>query len=140
MLPSLSRSTSWARRSTLSPTSSLRTEVPPPALRQAPCGTWRRALFWLLAPSPLDCATAVDRLQPVRDAFAAQIDDIDGDAARDLRRRISAAPTLRELWHLRPALYHLVGVAHDQAEAGQRLACLNRHFPTRSPRSQFGAP
>lgn len=140
MLPSLPLPRTFARPSTLAPTSSLRTEVPPPALRQPPHGAWRRALFWLLAPSPLDCATAVDCLQPVRDDFAAQVADLDGDEARTLRRSIAAAPTLRELWHLRPAIYRLVGVVRNQAEAGRRLERLNRHFPTRSPRSQFGTP
>lgn len=140
MLRSLPLPRSLALPSTLAPTSSLRTEVPPPALRQPPLGAWRRALFWLLAPSPLDCATAVDRLQPVRDDFAAQIADIGSDEARTLHRQIVAAPTLRELWHLRPAIYRLVGIALDQAEARQRLERLNRHFPTRSPRSQFGTP
>jgi len=32
-----------------------------------------------------------------------------------------------------------VGVARSQAEAEQRLLLLNRHFPTRAPRSQFAA-
>ena len=131
----------FTRPSTLAASSSsLPTEVPPPALRQAPHGAWRRALFWLLAPSPLDCATAVVRLQPVRNDFSSQIADIDGDEARALRRRIADAPTLRELWHLRSAVYRVIGIARSQAEAGRRLERLNRHFPTRSPRSQFGSP
>ncbi len=31
----------------------------------------------------------------------------------------------------------LVAVEHSQAEAEARVASLNRHFPTRSPRSGF---
>jgi hypothetical protein len=30
-----------------------------------------------------------------------------------------------------------VGVAHSQFEAQARVDLLNRHFPTRAPRSQF---
>ena len=41
----------------------------------------------------------------------------------------------RELWHLRADVYRLVAVHHNQAEAEARLNRLNRHFPTRAPRS-----
>jgi len=55
-----------------------------------------------------------------------------------MRGRINATHSLRELWHLRAEIYRLVGVAHRQSEADTRVALLNRHFPTRAPRSQFG--
>ena len=44
---------------------------------------------------------------------------------------------LRELWHLRSELFRQVALQHSQFEAEQRLSRLNRHFPTRAPRSGF---
>jgi hypothetical protein len=127
----------WGRRSTLAAPSSLRTEVCPPALRHEPRGLWRRVLFWLLAPAPVDAAPAPDRLPPVRDDFMTALADIHGDDARRLRRRVSESCSLRELWHLRADIYRVIGIAHSQSVAETRLALLNRHFPTRAPRSQF---
>ena len=45
--------------------------------------------------------------------------------------------SLRDLWHLRAELYHVLALNRDQREAEQRLTQLNRHFPTRAPRSGF---
>ena len=56
----------------------------------------------------------------------------------DLRLRIGRAQSLRELWHLRIDVFTFVSLHLDQAEADDRLAWINRHFPTRSPRSGFG--
>jgi hypothetical protein len=69
--------------------------------------------------------------------FLATLSDIDSFEADDLRRRIHDARSLRELWHTRADVYRLVGVAHSQFEAQARVDLLNRHFPTRAPRSQF---
>ena len=128
----------WRRRSTLAAPSSLRTEVCPPSLRQAPDSGWQRMMFWLLAPSPQDAAPPPNRLPAVRMEFMATLADIDSDDADTLRRRIGATHSLRELWHLRAEVYRLVGVAHRQSEAETRVALLSRHFPARAPRSQFG--
>jgi len=127
----------WGRRSTLAATSSLRTEVCPPALRHEPRGRWQQALFWLLAPAPEDASPAPDHLPAVRDEFIALLADIDGDDALRLRRRVTQTRSLRELWHLRADTYRVIGIAHSQSVAETRLALLNRHFPTRAPRSQF---
>lgn len=127
----------FGRRSTLSDPSSLRLEVRPPSLRHAPGSPWQRLMFWLLAPSPYDAAPPLNRLPAVRTDFLATIADIDDDDAERLRRRIDGARSLRELWHLRPEVFKLVGLDRDQAEAERRLALLARHFPTRAPRSQF---
>ena len=129
----------WGRRSTLQDSSSLRVEVCPPSLRHAPSSFWERILFWLLAPAPLDAAPPLNRLPRVQDDFLQCIDDIDGDDARRLAIRATHARSLRELWHLRPEVFGLVALCHSQAEAQARLDRLNRHFPTRSPRSGFGA-
>ena len=133
-LPFLSRR---ARRSTLEAPSSLRVEVCPPSLRQAPDSTWQRAMFWLLAPAPQDASPAPSRLHAVRSDFTALLADIDTDAARALCRRIADAGSLRELWHLRAEAYRVIGLGYSQSVAEDRLARMNRHFPTRAPRSQF---
>ncbi|MBA4176082.1 MAG: hypothetical protein C0505_05915 [Leptothrix sp. (in: Bacteria)] len=128
----------WSRRSTLCDRSRLRAEACPPSLRFAPAGgAWQRAMFWLLAPSPRAAAMAPDRLPDVRSDFLGTLADIAGDEADALRCRIREARTLRELWHARAEVYRIVGVAHSQGLAEERLGLLNRHFPTRAPRSQF---
>ena len=118
---------------------SVRTEVPPPSLRQAPGGSgWQRLLFWLVAPAPQDAAPPACRLGAVRDDFHDSVLDLTVmPDAGELVRRIDAARSLREFWHLRAEVYRLVAVQHSQAEAERRLVPLNRHFPTRSPRSGF---
>jgi hypothetical protein len=123
------------RASTLADSSSLRTEVCPPSLVLAPAGLWNRALFWLLSPGGNRAAPTLGRLEQVRLEFAAQFADLPCDAA--LRERVERARSLRELWHLRMAIYTAIATAFDQSEAERRLARLNRHFPTRSPRSGF---
>lgn len=126
-----------SQRTTLSDLSSLRVEVCPPSLRTAPNSAWQRALFWLLAPAPQDASPPPNRLDIVRQEFLAALSDIHNEAARNLRDRITLTRSLRELWHVRADVYSVVGVAHTQAEAEVRVALLNRHFPTRAPRSQF---
>lgn len=134
---SLRLSSPWLRRSSLPAPSSLRVEVCPPSLRQAPVLTWRRLTFWLLAPAPHDAAPPLNRLPAVRLDFGACLADVQNNDAEALRQRIALARSLRELWHLRTELYRVVALQHSQSEAEQRLAALNRHFPTRAPRSGF---
>jgi hypothetical protein len=131
-----------SRRSRLPATTlgtTVRPEVPPPSLRQAPDGsTWQRLLFWLMAPAPRDAAPAANQLGAVRDDFHDSVLDLTVvPDAGELVRRIDAARSLREFWHLRAEVYRLVAVQYSQAEAERRLVPLNRHFPTRSPRSGF---
>lgn len=138
MLRSLPKLSRWHRRSTLCDPSSLRVEVCPPSLRCAPEGNaWQRLLFWLLAPAPQDSSPPLNRLPGVRTEFLATLSDIDSSEAETLRRRINDTRSLRELWHARAEVYRVVGVAHSQCQAEERVALLNRHFPTRAPRSQF---
>lgn len=124
-------------RSTLSATSSLRVEVQPPSLRHAPSSPWQRLMFWLLAPGPRDAAPPLNRLPTVRIDFMRCLSDIEHPEAHGLSDRIALARSLRELWHLRADVYRLVAVHHSQFEAEERVALLNRHFPTRAPRSAF---
>jgi hypothetical protein len=138
MIKSLSLLPRWSRRSTLLGTSALRLDCAPPSLRHMPAGPWQRLLFWLLAPAPRDAAPPLDRLPTVRSEFMASLADVASDEAEDLRWCIQNTRSLRELWHLRTDVFRIVAVAQSQAEAEQRLLLLNRHFPTRAPRSQFG--
>lgn len=108
---------------------------PPAALLAAP-GTWGRLLRWLLAPTAW-ARPADRRLVAVRDEFIQALADLGSDDAHWLRVRIERARSLRELWHLRAPLYTLVATAHSQFQAEERLGLLNRHFPTRAPRSGF---
>lgn len=140
MLSSLHLSSRWSRRSTLSAPSSMRIEVCPPSLRCAPGGIWQRLVFWVMAPAPLDAAPPLNRLPGVRTDFLATLTDITGHDADQLRDRIEATRTLRELWHLRAEIYRVVGIAYSQSQAEDRLSLLNRHFPNRAPRSQFALP
>jgi hypothetical protein len=76
-------------------------------------------------------------LADVRAEFCLALADVGEPDARVLIQRMSHAATLRELWHLRPELFHAVALRHSQDEADRRLARLNRHFPTRAPKSGF---
>lgn len=128
----------WNRRSTLGPGTHTHLGVSPPSLRQAPESAWRRILFWLLAPAPAEAAPPTNRVPAVRVEFMRAVADVDGDDADNLRNRIAMARSLRELWHLRTDVFRVIGLAYSQREAEGRLALLNRHFPARAPRSQFG--
>ena len=100
---------------------------------------------WLAASRSRLAEHALQRRDPdrahtrIRASFSAAVADIEGPRSAELQRRIRAALALRDLWHLRADIFALVSHAHDQACAQARLATLNRHFPTRSPGSGFGA-
>jgi hypothetical protein len=131
--------TQTGRRSTLGPsTSSMRLDASPPSLRHSPNTAWQRLVFWLLAPAPQEAAPPLNRLPAVRDDFLEAVADVPGETAHGLRHRIVHAHSLRDLWHLRADVFSLVGLEHSQWEAERRLLRLNRHFPMRATRSQFG--
>lgn len=83
-----------------------------------------------------------ERLQQARSAFLAVIADLQPPAATELANRVHAAPTLRELWHLRNALFTQVSIDLCESVALARLAELNRFFVVRDhaprPRRRFG--
>ncbi len=138
LMPRLPRFTRLGRPSTLLAASAFRVEVQPPSLRCAPMGSlWQRLVFWLMAPAPQHSTPPVNRLPLVRAEFLAALGDLAGDGVAALRGRIHQAHSLRELWHLRSDVYSAVGLGHSQALAEERVSQLNRHFPTRAPRSQF---
>ena len=132
-----------------------RVEVCPPAsgrvARLPFSASWRERLgHWIDTawPSLLAATRQADSskvilgavpFEGVRYEFARSLSDIRTEQARDAVNRICGARSLHELWHLRLEVFNHVARQHDQAEATRRLALLNRHFPTRAPRSGFGA-
>lgn len=90
----------------------------------------QRATPWLPAP-----ARPVNRLAQAKREFQDSLSDLPGDPVNQLLERIERARSLREMWHLRSSVYGEVAKALSQGEAERRLAQLNRHFPTRAPRS-----
>lgn len=76
-----------------------------------------------------------DPLLRVRLDFLREVADMSSRDVTRLQCAIDSATSLRDLWHLRSTLFNLVARQHSQCEADARLARLNRHFPTRSPRS-----
>ena len=132
-----------------------RVEVCPPAsgrvARMPFSAGWRERLgHWidaafprLLAPTrQADSSKVIAGAVPfegVRYEFARSLSDIRTEQARDAVSRIRSTRSLHDLWHLRLEVFNHVARQHDQTEATRRLAVLNRHFPTRAPRSGFGA-
>lgn len=125
-------------RSTLLAGSSTMIGTSPPSLRHEPASAWQRLMGWLMAPAPAHAGHPINRLPGVRAEFVEALADAAGDDADTLRNRIALSRSLRELWHLRTDVYRVVGVARSQSIAQERLCRLNRHFPARAPRSQFG--
>ncbi|MED5619382.1 hypothetical protein [Ideonella sp. BN130291] len=119
------------------PSTRMRLEVCPPALLSEPEPAYRRALRWLAPPQQPAGDTGTQQLQTVREEFAQALDDIGSQHAEFLQHRIRHIRSMRELWHARSEMYGLIATRHTQAEAERRMAALNRHFPTRSPRSGF---
>ena len=90
-----------------------------------------------MAPAPLAASPPLNRLPPVRQEFLAALKDVPLAQALRLSERIANARSLRELWHLRTEVFNVVAMQHSQREAELRLSGLNRHFPTRMPRTGF---
>jgi hypothetical protein len=113
---------------------------PPPPSAQRPwssrLGDWLGASSWRV--SGVDMPSASGR-RGRRDAVAAARLDF-ADALHDVRTpsatlaldRIAVMRSLHELWHCRGDVFDHVSRRHDQAEAGRRLAALDRHFAARS--------
>lgn len=127
---------------------SRRVEVCPPALlqRAAAAPGWRASLRdwldtgWARPARPaVQQRPANDPLGAVRAEFLQSLSDIRTQQVGMLVQRIGIARSLHELWHLRPEVFKLVALRFSQCEAQTRLDRLNRHFPTRAPRSGFGS-
>ena len=123
-----------------------RREICPPQRQNKAHGWFGRVKNWLVTGWP-SSSTAPDdsmlrertaRMAAAREDFFASVADLTLPAASVLLDRIEFAKSMRELWHLRAEVFALVSIELDQLEADRRLATLNRHFPTRAPRSGFG--
>ena len=84
-------------------------------------------------------AAARSTVDVVRAEFLQSVSDIRTQQVGMLQQRIGIARSMHELWHLRPEVFRLVALRFSQFEAQARLDRLNRHFPTRAPRSGFGS-
>jgi hypothetical protein len=125
---------------------SLRREVCPP-LRRASLSSRLRG--WLevhrdpdATQSPRDDAQPktparrnLDPVLRVQRDFARELADIPTPQAGIVLAAVWRARNLHDLWHQRVPLFDSVARHLDQQQAETRLARLNRHFPTRSPRS-----
>lgn len=114
-----------------------RIQVCPPEMWPSSLTFWGRARRWLMKDHPWTPAASrpVNRLALVKAEFSESLKGLTGLQAGQLAHQIDRARSLRELWHLRSTLYGLLAVAYSQGEAEHRMASLNRHFPTRAPRS-----
>lgn len=140
LLPAVLKSRPQPARPSAQPSSlNSRVEVCPPELWPSSATLWGRAKRWLSASAPWmpEPSRPANRLARVKAEFQLSVNDLDSTDATRLTERIQRARSLRELWHLRSTLYGVVAMALSQSEAEQRLARLNRHFPTRLPRSGF---
>lgn len=120
------------------PSRPARLEICPPSLLREQRPWWRQARDWL-SRGWIDAAD--DRrsaLARAKHDFTAALADLGGAKAEELLDRVHFARTLRDLWHLRAEIFSQVSLQHSQHDADARLARLNRHFPTRAPRSGFG--
>jgi hypothetical protein len=132
----------WATRATEAPPAAGHVLVCPPATpRFGVLAWWARALREAAAgraPGEWVGASANEPALPAtqREFTEALAGLAAGDAAA-MRERIRRARSMRELWHLRVDVFSLVALHRSQAEADDRLAWLNRRFPTRGPRSGF---
>lgn len=126
----------------------VRIAVSPPALQpwaasDADMGNWQvsswldsshaRAVALNAASAMHHGAAARKRITPlpeIRREFLAALRDLPRAECEELEACIRASRSLRELWHLRPALFKLVALHRDQHAAQNRLGRLNRHFPS----------
>ena len=105
---------------------------------------WRRAAAANLhhelrpgddAPGAASARRKADPVLRVQRDFACELADIPTPQAGLVLAAVWRARSLQDLWHLRVPLFDSVARHFDQQQAEVRLARLNRHFPTRSPRS-----
>lgn len=75
------------------------------------------------------------RLRDVAQQFEAALADVPPRRANPLRARIRRAPTITDLWHLRPAVFEALAVSLGQQHAQARLQPLNALFRRTGARS-----
>ena len=100
-------------------------------------GSWAsspQALGEAPASTPAESVALCRALLSIQREFVLELADVTTTEAGILQCAIWRARSMRELWHLRTAVFKVVAVRHSQLEADRRLARLNRHFPTRTAR------
>ncbi len=76
-----------------------------------------------------------NHLVRARAEFLRGLGDVQTEFAEPLQTAIRRSQSLRDLWHLRTAVYTEVARSHSQYEAERRLAQMDRFFePSRSGR------
>ena len=102
-------------------------------------GDWLGASGWRVSMLDLPAASFGQRarLDAARLDFAEALFDIHTAAAAIALDRIAVTRSLHELWHFRGEVFGHVSRRHDQGEAEQRLAMLDRHFASRSARQRL---
>ncbi|MFO1220368.1 MAG: hypothetical protein U1E89_18555 [Burkholderiaceae bacterium] len=75
------------------------------------------------------------RLRTVALQFEAALQGVPARLANPLCARIRRAPTVTDLWHLRPAVFEALAVSLGQDQAQLRLQPLNALFRSQGPRS-----
>lgn len=117
------------------PSTGMRVEVCPPSLLEAAEPALSRWLRRLGRGASGRCPA--QRMQAVREEFMRSLDGVPGQHADFLQHRLGRCRSMLELWHLRSEVFGVIATQLSEHEAQARLAPLNRHFPTRSPRSGF---
>lgn len=93
-----------------------------------------------LIPGDADPASAQARpgsrnhLVRARAEFLRGLGDVQSELAEPLQTAIRRSRSLRDLWHLRTAVYTEVARSHSQYEAERRLAQMDRFFEPASGR------
>lgn len=113
-----------------------RTHTPPPPLRRKPDPVWLKwpKMFWRWVrdlehlPSTLP---PLSGLAGVKAQFERALWDLQSAQADEVRDSIAVSRSLRELWHLRPAVFRVVALHRGQMEAQKRLDALDMVFPIR---------
>ena len=115
--------------------SSRRTEVCPPEANTF--GTyesrWRYLTRWLWPDADAEA-------KEVKKAFEDALRGLPGDAAEKMRARVRSAPGMRELWHLRSAVFGLLAQQSCQSVAQRRMEAVDRFFTTRRQTSAPATP
>jgi hypothetical protein len=96
---------------------------------------WQRVQRWCGAAAPARATGAQAPLQAAQLDFCRALRDIGSLRCELLLKRVGAAKSRRDLWHLRAELFGVVALHAGEAAAMQRLRSLAHHFPTRASSS-----
>lgn len=115
---------------------SRRVHTPPPALRRKPDPVWLKwpKMFWRWVRDLEHLPTTLPPLSGlagVKAQFERALWDLQSAQADEVRDNIAMSRSLRELWHLRPAVFRVVALHRGQMDAQKRLDALDMVFPIR---------